>query len=240
MFHLILIDVAACVALIMVAAFFMVRRWLQRTRRSLIPASWRRRAAAERAGQGVASRPVAVIPGLTAPAAKARRARRASRAARRAPATPIRPAAQPQQEAHAHPATQPMPAAMQAGTQPLPTAVQAEQGTQPLEAVPPGRPPRPVVPAEQATRAQQATQPPRPMRVAAAQQAVRPGGAGEKRSAEQSLNGPGAAPRERPRPARPATSAERIGSYYDEADRHMSDYLAELGWADEPDKQDPQ
>ena len=241
MFHLLLIDVAACVALIMVAVLIMVRRWQQRSGWSLIPARWRRRAAAGQDAQGLASRPAAVIPGLTdgrepdrgpprrpgaAHAAqagqgeRAAHAARSSRAARPAHATPMRPDAQPQRAAYAHPATQPMPAAVRAerGTQPLPAAVQAEQGTQPMEAVQaePGRPPRPATRAEQATRAQQSAQPPR------------------------FLNVPGAAARERPRPARPATSADRIGSYYDEADRQMSDYLAKLGWDDEPGPDGPQ
>src|SRR5215472_9447164 len=65
MFHLLLIDVAACVALIMVAVFVMLRRWQQRSGWSLIPARWRRRAPGEQAGQGLAARPVSVIPGLT-------------------------------------------------------------------------------------------------------------------------------------------------------------------------------
>jgi hypothetical protein len=32
-----------------------------------------------------------------------------------------------------------------------------------------------------------------------------------------------------------ATVSDRIGSYYDEADRTMSDYLAAMGWAEEPE-----
>ena len=32
-----------------------------------------------------------------------------------------------------------------------------------------------------------------------------------------------------------ATVSDRIGSYYDEADRAMSDYLAAMGWAEEPE-----
>ena len=32
-----------------------------------------------------------------------------------------------------------------------------------------------------------------------------------------------------------ATASDRIGSYYDEADRAMSDYLAAMGWTEEPE-----
>jgi hypothetical protein len=33
----------------------------------------------------------------------------------------------------------------------------------------------------------------------------------------------------------PPTSTEKIGNYYAEADRAMSDYLTERGWPKEPD-----
>jgi len=36
--------------------------------------------------------------------------------------------------------------------------------------------------------------------------------------------------------AGPLTSSEKISSYYDEADRDMSDYLTERGWPKEPEK----
>jgi hypothetical protein len=32
-----------------------------------------------------------------------------------------------------------------------------------------------------------------------------------------------------------ATASDRIGSYYDEADRAMADYLAAMGWTEEPE-----
>jgi len=34
----------------------------------------------------------------------------------------------------------------------------------------------------------------------------------------------------------PPTSSEKISSYYDDADRTMSDYLAERSWPKEPDE----
>jgi len=45
---------------------------------------------------------------------------------------------------------------------------------------------------------------------------------------------PQASPNGRPATAG-ATVSDRIGSYYDEADRAMSDYLAAMGWTDEPE-----
>ena len=64
MFHLLLIDVAACAALIMVAAFIMVRRWRRSRRPPPVPARERRRAAG-RAGAGPAPHPAAVVPGFS-------------------------------------------------------------------------------------------------------------------------------------------------------------------------------
>jgi hypothetical protein len=45
---------------------------------------------------------------------------------------------------------------------------------------------------------------------------------------------PRAAPNGQPAAAHAAVS-DRIGSYYDEADRAMSDYLAAMGWGEEPE-----
>lgn len=45
---------------------------------------------------------------------------------------------------------------------------------------------------------------------------------------------PRAAPNGQPAAAN-ATVGDRIGSYYDEADRAMSDYLAAMGWTGEPE-----
>ena len=45
---------------------------------------------------------------------------------------------------------------------------------------------------------------------------------------------PQAAPNGKPAAAGPAVS-DRIGSYYDEADRAMADYLAAMGWTEEPE-----
>ena len=47
-------------------------------------------------------------------------------------------------------------------------------------------------------------------------------------------DGPQAAPNGQPATAG-ATASDRIGSYYDEADRAMSDYLAAMGWTEEPE-----
>jgi len=46
---------------------------------------------------------------------------------------------------------------------------------------------------------------------------------------------PRADPSGRPAVAGAATPSDRISSYYDEADQPMSDYLAAMGWAEEPE-----
>ncbi len=51
---------------------------------------------------------------------------------------------------------------------------------------------------------------------------------------EPGSNGPGPSPNGRAATAEPVTTSDPIGSYYAEADRPMSDYLAALGWTEEP------
>jgi hypothetical protein len=53
-----------------------------------------------------------------------------------------------------------------------------------------------------------------------------------------SPNGQGPSSNGQPAPADAVTGSDPIGSYYDEADRPMSDYLATLGWAEEPAARD--
>ena len=52
-------------------------------------------------------------------------------------------------------------------------------------------------------------------------------------------NGQGPSPNGRPAVAEPDTTSDPIGSYYDEADRPMSDYLTALGWTREPPARHP-
>jgi hypothetical protein len=142
MLELLLIDVALCAALIMVVASIMVmRRWRRSSGRALMPVG-ERGAVAERAGEGMARRERALVPGFGDHTAE------------------------PDHGAHA-----------------------------------------PVEP-EQAAESQ--------VREAATPQ---PG-----------PNEPAADPDGQQAAAGAATSAERIASYYDEADRPMAGYLAALGW----------
>jgi hypothetical protein len=63
MLELLLIDVAVCAALIMVAALVVIRRWRRRSGQPSMPAS-RRGAAAEPAGEVMAPREIAIVPGF--------------------------------------------------------------------------------------------------------------------------------------------------------------------------------
>jgi hypothetical protein len=207
MTHLLLIDVAACVALIMVAALVMVMRWRRRRPPRSMPGRPRRRAVAENSGDGLAPGRAAVVPGFSRDGARPdpgahtplepEQAARAEHPAQTAPARHPQHAAQPKQVAQVQHVAQ-------------------------------------TAPARQPGRAAGAGQPPG----AAPPQQVRDGrGAAHP---QPSLNGPGAAPGEQPDTGGVIPDGERIGSYYDEADQPMSDYLAELGWTAEPGTHDPQ
>lgn len=63
--ELLLIDVALCAALIMAAACIMVWRWRRSSVPRSVPARERRGAVAELAGEGVARRETAVVPGFS-------------------------------------------------------------------------------------------------------------------------------------------------------------------------------
>lgn len=56
---------------------------------------------------------------------------------------------------------------------------------------------------------------------------------------EPGPDGPGSEPDGQHAAAGAVTSNEQIASYYDEADRRMSDYLAALGWTGQPGMHDP-
>ena len=64
MLDLLLIDVALCAALIMAAACVMVRRWRRSSDQPSVPDGERRGAVAELAGEGIAQRKTAVVPGF--------------------------------------------------------------------------------------------------------------------------------------------------------------------------------
>jgi hypothetical protein len=150
MLELILIDVAACAAVIMVAACLMVRRWRRRSNQPRMPVRERRGAVAELADVGMAERETAVVPGFSHDTVE-------PDVAAHVPAEPEQPAESP-----------------------INGVVGPEPGP----------------------------------------------------------NGPGAEPEEQQAAAGAVTSSERIASYYDEADRPMSDYLAARGWTEEPGTHD--
>jgi hypothetical protein len=64
MLELLLIDVALCVALITVAALVVIGRWRRSSDQPSMPASGRG-AAAEPAGEAIAPREIAIVPGFT-------------------------------------------------------------------------------------------------------------------------------------------------------------------------------
>jgi hypothetical protein len=243
MFNLLLIDVAACVALIMVAALVMVLRWNRRGRPlPMVFRKLRRRSA--RAGERRAPRPAAVVPGFSeggrqpgALAAVPPARQHALRTGQRGQPASVAQPAYPAPGGHPAPARQPAP-----GGHPAP----ARQPQQPRYTAPAGpRPPaRPPPPAGQPTPARQ---PPRGGQPAAAGQpelARQPPQAAPRTTVTEGTqpgparHEPAAAPDEQPDIA--ARSSERIGSYYDEADRAMSDYLTQMGWPDEPATHGPQ
>ena len=65
MLELLLIDVALCAALIMVAACIMVWRWRRSSDHSPVPVRERRETVAKVAGAGIAPRETAIVPGFS-------------------------------------------------------------------------------------------------------------------------------------------------------------------------------
>jgi hypothetical protein len=163
--ELLLIDVALCALLVMVAGGIMLGRRRRRRNRALMPAGEWLGTAAEPAGDGTAERETAVVPGF--------------------------------------------------GDDPAESGLEAGAPAEPEQAAQP--------------RASGLTGPPASVNGAGAEPAgpvvtgpsASPNGAGAKPAGQQAAAGDAAA-------------SDPIGSYYDEADRAMSDYLAARGWTDEP------
>jgi hypothetical protein len=219
MLKLVMIDVAVCAALIIVAFCAGMLRWRRRHKRALLRRA-RRGTAVGSAGGRAARREAPLVPGfsargraqgpvVTVPAVPDQRA--GSRAGRRWPA---------QQPASGQAAKGP--ASGWPAPEDTPREVSHEpRPREPLPNIGPGEP-RPREPLPNI-------------------------GPGEPRPREPLPNiGPGE-PRLEPGPANPGdepdqqaagppTSSEKISSYYDDADRKMSDYLAERGWPKEPGK----
>jgi hypothetical protein len=192
MLELLLIDVALCVLLVVLAGCIMMVRRRRRHDQTAARAEEGPGKAAELSGNGMARRETAVVPGFGDDPA-------ASDLDAGAPAEPEH-AARSQVSRTTGPA-------------PGPDGPRAERNG-----------PRP------------ATDPAR-----AATDGARPGPAGPQAERNGAPDGaragpdtPGAAPNGRPAAAGAATAGDPIGSYYDEADRSMSDYLAALGWTEEP------
>ena len=198
MLQLLLIDVALCALLVVVAGCIMWWRW--RGRRSR--AGDRPGTAAELAEDGMAGRDTAVVPGFgDYPAEPDRDVG--------TPAGPDRGAGTPAWPEQAAPSL----VSRVTGPAPDPGGPGIElNGSRPG---PNGRRP---------SRAGQRAE---PRANGAAGQAPDP----DRPAAE--AGAPRAAPNGQPA-ADPPTASDRIGSYYDEADRAMADYLAAMGWTEEP------
>jgi hypothetical protein len=196
MLQLLLIDVALCALLVAVAGCFL----LWRRRRRHLQTGDRQETAAEPAGDGMAGRDTAVVPGFGEDPAE-------PDLAAGAPAEPER-AAPPQVSVATGPAPDP-----------------DGQGTE-LNGARPGL--NGAGPEPEGLRAQRDGQRAEPQASGAAGEAAGP----------DRPEAPRAAPNGRPA-AGAATAGDPIGSYYDEADQAMSDYLAALGWTEEPGPRHP-
>jgi hypothetical protein len=193
MLQLLLIDVALCALLVVVAGCIMLVR--RRRRRAQAPADAGERpgTAAALAGDGAAGRETAVVPGFGEDPAE-------PDLDASAPAEPEQ-AAEPQVSEVAGQAPDPD------GPQAAPNGARAERDGLRLK--------------RDAPRAE-------PQVSVATSSAADP----DRRGAEPVT--PRAAANGQPA-AGAATASDRIGSYYDEADRAMSAYLAAMGWTGEPE-----
>ena len=218
MLKLVMIDVAVCAALIIVALCTGVLRWRRRHNRALLRRT-RRGTAAGSAGGRAGRREAPLVPGFSArgraqgpvvavPAAPDQRAE--SWASRRWPVP-----------RHASARTAKGPASGWPAPGGAPREVSHEPG--PREPLPDMRPgePRPHEPLP--TVGPDGPRPREPFPTMGPREpSLQPGLAGPGHEPDQQATGP-------------PTSSQKISSYYDAADRKMSDYLAERGWPKEPD-----
>jgi hypothetical protein len=194
--ELLLIDVALCVLLVVLAGCVMMVRRRRRRDQAAARAEERPGTAAEPTGNGMARRETAVVPGFGDDPA-------ASDLDAGAPAKPEHAAR-----------------SQVSGATPNPDGPRAERNE-----------------ARPATdRARAGPDGPQPERDGAR---AGPDGPQAERNGTRAPDGaragpdtPGVAPNGQPAAA--ATASDPIGSYYDKADRAMSDYLAALGWTEEP------
>jgi hypothetical protein len=195
MLELLLIDVALCALLVVVAGCIMLVRRRRRRNRAPVRAAERPGTAAELAGDGMGGDETAVVPGFGDDPAE-------SDPGAGAPAEPEQ-AAEPQASGTTGPA-------------PDLHGPAAERRSPRVKADRPGPQPERDTPR------------PGPRANGSSGPAHDLDGPGTKPDAPQ------AAPNGQPAAA-DAPVSNRIGSYYDEADRAMSDYLTAMGWAEEPE-----
>jgi hypothetical protein len=205
---LVLIDVAVCAALILVAACAMVLRWRRRRMRRLV---WqaRRGTAAGPYGGRAARREAPLVPGLSA-------------------------GIETPDPAMAVPAERDRLVASRAGQRSTPGRAKrgrAKRG--PASGWPtPGQAPREVSHEPGPRGPSMNLAPTEPsMNIGPGQPGPEPGRANPAGEPDHRATGP----RTSTGKAGPLSSTEKIDSYYAEADRAMSDYLTERGWPKEPD-----
>jgi hypothetical protein len=194
MFQLILIDVALCALLVVVAGCIM----LWRRRRGRDQAGDRQGTAAELAGDERAAGETAVVPGFGHDLG--------------GPDPDAGASAEPEQATPSQVSTV-------TGTAPDPD----ERATEPNGARPQPNEARP---------------PPNGLRVRRDGLRVEPqaNGAAGQAPDQDGQDVPRAASNGQPAAAGAGTASDPIGSYYDEADRAMADYLAAMGWTEEPER----
>jgi hypothetical protein len=211
--ELLLIDIALCAVLIMLAALIVMRHRRRSRAQPSVDAEERPGAATEPAGEEMASYETAVLPGFSADTAQPG----------------------PGADMPAGPEQAPLPVAdVPAGPKqaPLPVAdvpAGPKQAPLPVADVPAG-PKQAPQPVAEVPAALERTVEPQVSVVTGPE----PGANGQ----SPSPNGQGPSSNGQPTPADAVTGSDPIGSYYDEADRPMSDYLATLGWAEEPAPRD--
>jgi len=215
MFGVLLIDAALCALLISLATWVIMGRRRRQRNRAPMRAGEEQETAAELTGAGMAGSETAVVPGFGD--------------------DPVEPDPGLSTLAGPEEAAEPQ-ASGTNGPAPNPGGRGAERDGPRAKADEPGAEPRAKADGPRAE--------PRA-------KAVAPRGQRDVRQAEPQANGatgpahdpdrpgtgpdpPQAAPNGKPAAAGPAVS-DRIGSYYDEADRAMADYLAAMGWTEEPE-----
>jgi hypothetical protein len=216
MLGVLLIDAALCALLIILAAWVIIGRRRRQRDRAPMNAGEGQGPAAELAGDGMAGRETAVVPGFGDD--------------RVGPDPGLSALAKPERAAEPQ-------ASRTNGPAPDPGGPGAERYGQRTKADGPGAEPRAKADGLQA----EADAPPGERDAPRAEQAAPradPQANGATGPAHD-LDGPATEP-DAPQAApngqsAGATASDRIGSYYDEADRAMSDYLAARGWTEEPE-----